>query len=366
MYQLLRCLFLEARFPQAQRLGLIKMGLGIEQRSRRLHRFWEKHLEHSRAFQKTWLDNRPPEYPAARRASARAVVLGAGLLLDTDLVRLSQSFSEITLVDANPMLTRGWEKAAHNCPGTAVQARVLEISGRVHTWLQRLEEILAGCRKDSLEDIRHAIDDAACGDSFTSSPLLSTLKAPGKDTVVISLNVLSQLPILWRDAAERILRKQCGKLWVEKNKKDLAEALARSANCLIREHFLHLHAADPAAILLLTDVEYCTYKGGKNPALEPPLTCRLINGKGEWLNTDGVSSSDANDLELYDALYGVDVEEADTLAQLLPGHQLTRQDTWLWHIQPRLSEGNERGTINRVAAFAFERKIAAAESTDFT
>lgn len=78
--------------PGARRAGLVTAAIAISARYRRVGRYWDPHLERTRAF-----------LAAEAAACARrrtAVILGAGACLDVPLEQLAASFARVILVDA--------------------------------------------------------------------------------------------------------------------------------------------------------------------------------------------------------------------------------------------------------------------------
>lgn len=138
--------------PAMRRLGLVGDAIALRSRALRHRRAWTPHEERCRAFVIRAVDTLP------RRRSV--VVLGSGLARDVPLARLAASFERVVLVDAVhllPVRWRAWQLSA--------ECVAADLSGG---------------------------DDAA----------IASLRARGDVDLVISANLLSQMPLPHRRAAD--------------------------------------------------------------------------------------------------------------------------------------------------------------------
>ena len=135
-----------------RRLGLVGDAIALRSRALRQRRAWTPHEERCRAFVIRAVDTLP------RRRSV--VVLGSGLARDVPLARLAASFERVVLVDAVHLLPVRWR-----------------------AWQLRAECVAA--------DLSGG-DDAA----------IASLRARGDVDLVISANLLSQMPLPHRRAAD--------------------------------------------------------------------------------------------------------------------------------------------------------------------
>lgn len=139
-----------------RRLGYVGQSVALHSRSRRCRRSWEPHLARTRAV---------IEASAAACPRRRAVaVLGSGLLDDVPLRSLARVFERVLLVDA----VHPWPARACALPHRNVRLVSRDLSGA----------------------------------QGQPDPLAFLDEVPGLD-LVVSANLLSQLPILPVDRAER-------------------------------------------------------------------------------------------------------------------------------------------------------------------
>ncbi len=184
-------------------MGYLKEMIGLASRQRRCAAAWQGHLNHSRAWiiRAMEICERP----------GRVVVLGSGLLNDVPLADLSAGFRDVVLVDMlhMPSVVR----AARAFPNVRLEER--DVSGFVEPLYRHLAE----------------------GEARVPLPV-PDLCADGAD-LVVSLNLVSQLPVLPAEFAER------------KNKKLGDDLLGR----LVSEHLRAL-AALPCSVCLISETEH--------------------------------------------------------------------------------------------------------------
>jgi hypothetical protein len=358
---LLRYFFYSWRYPESAGLGLLKMGMGIQRRRKLLAVHWQSHLQQSCEVQQAW----------AREAGCRAkdrdrdpqlVVLGAGYLFDLDLGALSKIFPRILLVDGNPLAKPIWMKIKRAYSGQSViDCQISEISGVLVGWRTRLAAALRSLPGTpaswpaTLQAIKE-IDTSCLKDSLG-------LPAGNKASAIISLNILSQIPLLWQDCIERILVKQYGKRFVNDHQREWLEHFYPSAKMLVAQHLSSIAAFAPNDILLLTDLEYAYYTTAPrfraNEFAEPPFIWKRDNqspANGSWqTNPSGNADAEARSCHVMSALYGIDLENENARSSLVPGYTSTALPSWLWHIEPLGTEANKRGIIHRVGAFLFKK-----------
>lgn len=240
-------------------------------------------------------------------------VLGAGRLADFDRAAFESCFRRWLLVDADPSCQAYW--LGLGVP--EVDGRIGDLTGVMDSWLARLAH-LRGDWPETLAGVR-AI--AASG----GQPMAFAADA------VLSLNVLSQLPIAWQDAVEAHLKRRFGSRKTRECEEEWLASVDPGGSWIVSQHFDAIARSNARTILLLTDLEYAEYRGGPAPTWE----------KGAWRAEPGAR------VDVFPALYGV--------TPAVSGYRLEWQDTWLWHISPIDRESREYGTVHRVGAFAFVR-----------
>jgi len=166
-----------------RRMGYLYEAVALRGRYRRCQAHWKDHLERSRRA--------VLEAAGTCRDHGAAVILGSGLLLDVPLADLAERFQEIVLADIVHLpQARRYARRFGN-----VKLRTYDVS----TVVERLLEHIESGRRELPEPV---IDDVglACAPSL-----------------VVSLNILSQLPVLPRHYAlahmpglqEDVLRDWC-------------------------------------------------------------------------------------------------------------------------------------------------------------
>ncbi len=297
----------------------LNMGLGIENRARTLAPFWAEHLNRTRTAQARW----------AQRASGEwLTVLGAGRLLDFNRLALLPRFAKLRLVDADPVCQALWKGVPK-----LYEAVCLDITGCLDQWMRTLR----GTGKpwqQTLQIIRNQ-----------RAPVEVAYSQQGD--ALLSLNILSQLQIVWQEAVEDYLERRFGKKLVERNEAEWLEALRPGGQALVVQHFAAVERSKAAYVLLITDLEYLEYQGvvfQQEHWAPPPV---------EWTAAGGWKAEVDLVWQRSPALEGVELTE-ETFARWLPSYRLVWQESWLWHIAPQGTENTPYGTVHRVGAFALE------------
>jgi len=277
----------------------LRVGLGIEIRARKLAVHWRRHQDRSRAAQARW--------PAG---GERIAVLGAGRLLDFEH-SLEQRFDHLRFVDADPLCAPFWKRKHPRH-----EPVIADVSGCLAAWTTALPR--AASWAETL---------AAIG-----SQRAPTVVAPWlRDCdAILSLNLLSQIPIAWQERVEAHLRKQFGSEIVQSKEEEWLAAVEPGARSLVESHLSMLNQSGARDVLLITDLAYIEYAGKHKYSrhrLDPPP------------NVTGA--------EREDALYGVE-------HPALSNYQRTAADEWLWHVSPQGLESSHKGSIHVVGSFAFQ------------
>jgi hypothetical protein len=315
---LLRYLAARLRHWDPAVVRYLKMGLGIEQRAHTLAPFWAEHLKRTRAAQERWAKSAKGEW---------LTVLGAGHLLDFDKMSLLPRFQKLRMVDADRLCQPVW-----NTLPKPVEAVCLDISQCLDQWIGALGRVRETWT-ETLRLIREHRAPAAYGVSGEA---------------LLSLNILSQLQIVWQDGVEALLERRFGLLFVRAHEDEWLDALRPAGQTLVEQHLAAIERTGPGFVLLITDLEYLEYKGvvfETDRWAPPPVDWSAEKG---WSAESGVTS------EVSPALEGVELNEA-TFARWLPSYRMTWQECWLWHIAPLGTETVAYGEVHRVGAFALER-----------
>jgi hypothetical protein len=216
-----------------RRLGYLGELIGIAARHRRCRAAWAEHLANSRAVIE--------EAIALTPGRARAVVLGSGLLADVPLAALAAAFAEVVLIDL------------------------------VH--LRATRRLVRGYRRVRLveADVTGILEPLARAPLSLPAPR-ATLGIDAEADLVVSANLLSQLPILpivWLDR-QRALGAALS-----------AEAIVAYGRALIEDH-LALLGRLPGVVALTTDVERLNFAADRPDALPLEREDALLGATLPW------------------------------------------------------------------------------------
>jgi hypothetical protein len=256
-----------------------RMGRAIEQRYERCAGWWRRHLELTSSF----IATRAPQ-------AASVAVLGAGRLLDIDVGGLLSRCCTVHLFDADPSAVSRWRRVCGREYGKRVIGHTVDLTDTMQVWTKGLA---AAIRTDSL---REFLDSCVA-----PVPAWAHEKFDG----YISLNILGQIPLYWRDRVVGSAGALSGEQWL---------ALEGAMGRLQVAHMQGLELRPSAWSILVTDTEYYFYQGDQS----------------EW--------------RVEPALYGS--AQAAYEAHVARGVDVT----WLWHIAPQFVEADDEGEIHRVEA----------------
>lgn len=207
---------------EARKAGYLTEAIAIEARSKRLKTAWRPHLENSkRAIQES-------SAPLPRKG--KACIIGSGLHLDLPLAYLSETFDEVHLIDIVHL--RSALRSAKRFSNTVIHQH--DVTGAVAGLRESIRQGALPLQEASLPE--------CCADA----------------DLVVSLNLLSQLPLL-------------PEAQLEKSGAFSAEEIAGWCSSLITAH-LQLLRGLTGEVLLLTDIERTISDRAKGAAeREDPL-----------------------------------------------------------------------------------------------
>lgn len=300
---LLRHLYWKLRY--SNRFDFIRMSLGISARARRCAPYWKRHLNTSKGFVNSNLHSADTDRPDA------AAVLGSGHLLDVDLTTLLERYEYIDLYDANPVCQTAH---VHHLSSTEDLARVgfieCDLTGCIDSWTEGLSSFLTHHRPDNTHvDLCQHIQH---------------LKAPQRRlerdyAIVISLNLLSQIPIYWRDRVQHLL-KRYWRLDSDDNgfyHRPLQTAIESSMAALQKAHLELIFQSAAERVLLIFDDAFWYY----------------LADDFRWQRSEAVY---------------IDVRGMN-------GYELIDERSWWWDIAPPGVEQADYGCVHSVCAQAFQR-----------
>lgn len=211
-----------------KKMGYLKEILSIESRYRRFKLDWDKHLNNSKEVIIQSLE--------MARANRRIVILGSGLLLDLPLSAISQKFEDVVLVDIIHLPQIEEIVKVHDnvrlitVDITSTAERLFITKPRPNTYLPKEQPFFPEC-------------DETCD-------------------MVISLNILSQLPIIPRN----YLVDKLG--WKDDDK------ITNWENYLMNSHFQALSSLK-CPVCLISDWEL-TYLDKNDVEIERHLTAPVL------------------------------------------------------------------------------------------
>jgi len=291
----------------------LDMGLGISARYARCESYWRRHLDNSKNFQLAAIER----LCDTSDWGGRIAVLGSGRLFDVPLRELLPNSKSIALYDADPSailsnrlsVFQGRSKLSFHCT---------ELTGSLQSWSDRLAAFLQAER--SVRSIEKLVE------------FIKTLKVENPVTLsgydlVISLNLLSQIPLYWRDRVFSAIWK-FWQLEIDEDScdPDLMQALNGVMQLLQRDHLRLIAAAASRKVVLITDSHFNYYQ----------------RDKSAWLVHDALLVNPAEELQ----------------ASFVPEHS----KCWLWHIAPQGIEQESYGVIHRVEATSFARSLLCPDS----
>ena len=266
----------------------VRMGKGIEARYSRCSTYWEPHLACTRAFIESHIE------PGGRLA-----ILGAGRLLDVDLKKLIPQFSEIHLFDADSSVIRAWRKTTGVAFRDTVIPRILDVTGSIQPWSAG---IVTSIRRGQLAEYLSSL-----------IPLRAAWEEEPFDGV-ISLNLVGQIPLYWRDRVLTAANRELS----EREDRALIDSMGR----LQSAHLAATRTHPRRWSIVITDTEYYTYQ------VDTP----------EW--------------DVEPALHGEARRELEA-SSLMERHG---NECWLWHLLPQFVESDGEGCIHRVEASAWRTR----------
>lgn len=265
----------------------LRMGIGIKARHARCQLWWEPHLQCCREFIERSLE-----------PGQTVAVLGAGRLLDIDILNLASKFERIYLFDADSSCLSHWRRVLGKTLWSKVTPCIEELTDTIDSWAAQLGKVAK--RQE-------------CRDFLCSLEAQIPRWASRQFDAVISLNLLGQIPLYWRDRVLKAHKQLLESEW---------SALQVSMGRLQAAHLQALMAVGATQIVLLTDTEYYFYHVDQS----------------QW--------------RVEPALFGDGLRAFQDI-----GTRCCVQSTesWLWHLAPQFVESDEEGEIHRVEAISFSR-----------
>ena len=289
------------RFPD--RRDYLQMSAGIRARSRRCAKFWKPHLELSRLFINSSLGNK----------SDHVILMGAGMLLDVDTSFLDLNCRKLTVVDIDPTLKSHWKSSFPNkVRSSGLVMKVADVTGAMDSWFNDLSRAIKN--KSSIEEVANLINSL--------KPDMELAADEKSQEVLISINLLGQLGVYWRDRAASLLKSDS--YYMEDAESPVSLIRDAVEGSVSRLELAHLELLSKFnRVILLTDIYYHYYK--KNVS--------------DWQTESALSLSSESIKEFF----------------VNQSFKVEGCNSWLWHIAPQEIENPEYGEIHEVNTFYFKK-----------
>jgi hypothetical protein len=289
LYNLIKYYYALLRHPALY--DFIDMGLGIEARYQRNKIAWASHLDATKKFVEKALPQQPHSL----------LILGAGRLLDVPIEAIHRNATILHCIDADP-LARSEALPLLKKPGIDVRYSCSEITGCMQLWSSILEAFLARSPVPTQSEIG----------SLLHKLVVPEASSWGSYDVVLSLNLLGQIPVYWRERFGASLLRYTHHRpdGYGRYPQELEDALAYSCRLLQEAHVKQVITSSKKSFILIYDERYIYTRDGR---------------------------------EIYreDALY-------TPVAELLREHRIAASQRWLWDIAPQGVEQLEYGVAHEV------------------
>ena len=311
-------------------------------------------------------------------------VFGAGRLYDLCEDALLSKFGRIVLADADPLCTASWRALSRRVSRRAtIRGEQFEFSGVLGAWRRRLRERLAeiarrypgtaasgGKWAEALEAIRRVPEKDEAFEAAHRTAFWLQTKYQRIDAV-LSLNVMSQIPVAWRHIVSRCLQEQFSKFEIEQHDDAWLESVYDGARILVEQHLRMLAALETVDTLILSDFETILFRGSAgmpetfNASL--PLRWEMFEQSeesesaisaqpfsGEWRDS-GAAQSGQYSFESVDSAYGCPIADPEFVRTIFPGMSLRYLRPWLWNLVPYAGERPDEGHFQRVGGMILHR-----------
>jgi len=225
------------------------MGIGIAARHERCEKYWRTHLDASKAFQRKSILSAPQ--------SGTAVILGAGRLLDVAIDEFLQKCRRVECIDADPSARISALSRLKNGGSYLVK----EITGVLGEWTTEVNECVT--QEDVTKTLSNLVDQEWRPLTYPSD-------------ILLSVNLLSQIPIYWRDRVHQILK---SKLSIETDDHDklpqvFEELLQSTMRKLQTIHVRQITQSEAKLLIVIYDTAFHFYTDAGVFLTEPALLIR--------------------------------------------------------------------------------------------
>ena len=288
-------------------LDLLLSGWSIIYKGRVLKKEWSEHLRRTKQFLTNSLEG-----------GADLHVLGAGRLLDFPLKDLLERYQEIHLYDGDLGAVRYFKKLKKNFP--KIEPHLAELTGGLSKFRSKLDKF------DSIDNLFSHLEFA----DFVDLSKEINISPEGQ---VVSLNLLSQLPLGYRQVFERWILNRCGRKFHKEKEVGWLTEYNQLGQNIIRSHTKLLTGKNPRKVVLISDTEQIFY----------PTKLNCLPTPKEIPFSWEVDSGQIEPLEVTSSICGLDLNP-----DLFPGYKITKKDFWPWNLAK--AQRGQMGIVCRVDA----------------
>lgn len=285
---------------------------------------WQNHLATTKQCVQQWVNKitQPDELN----------ILGAGSLLDLDLKKVSTNIKKIILTDASSFCVSEWKKQSKKLTDIPLFV-IQDITGVLLHWYQCMIQKESENIDEYIDFIKRLpISIPPLENFFISS------------TNILSLNLLSQLPIYWQDVVFTFLRKKFGSRKVDMHKEYILNAVCQCGIAMINAHFRGILPKKVSQkTLLITDLYYF---------FDLQIRENDISFIGSQILPHISQQAQRPPIEHNDALFGFDLETE--ISTLRKGFNFFLSKAWIWEIVPKGTY--EEQETHLVVALEIEKK----------
>lgn len=287
-------------------LDLLLSGWAIAYKGRTLKNEWSEHIQRTKAFLLETLTG-----------GSELHVLGAGRLLDFPLLDILDRYQKIHFYDGDSGAVRYLRKS--KIGKDKIIIHLIELTGE----LSKFKSVLNGI--DEIQDIFKTPEFA----KFSSAA--TPFKLP-KDSHIVSLNLLSQLPLAYRQIFERWILKIYGQKFYREEERSWLDEYNYLAVQILRSHLGMLNNSNAEKVVLISDTEQLFY----------PISLSQLPLPKESSFAWEVNSSCSQELEVTSSICGLQLKEFFTK------YQIGQKELWPWHLAPATNKAE--GIVCRVEA----------------
>jgi len=303
---------------------------GIRRRYFKYTEAWQPHLNKSKECISNWLDKLEDK--------KELQVLGAGELLDFPNKEVLESFQRIYLTDINLKCSHAWKQLQSKLPKTEIVPVFQDATLILKEW----SRLFTNLNSNKIEDYLNYLEAIPRTNPQQSHSFIKTKN-------IISLNLLSQLPIAWQEFVFSFLEKKFNKTYIKNYSDKILSSLTPCAHQLIESHLKGLVPIKNGSSLIISDMKYFFPEDDSiiPSILETDKTVLIpeINFKNNTKKNSVVLEQDA--------LFGYNLNKKNILKS--PSIQVLPIKNWIWNLVPHNSI-LEKKELHLVTAFQIANK----------